>query len=101
MPICGERPSAGCVVELDAFDNDASDGRLVDDEIVTKAGGFVDAFGVNATFSVFIVDALNFLWMPVYCGDTDAADTAGDSSSSSASSLFIENIRWLLLVVVD
>lgn len=101
VPICGDRASGGCVVELDVLDNEASDGKFGEDEIVTKAGGFVNAFGADTALAAFIVVALNFLWMPVNCGDVDTAETTGDSSSSSTSSFFIENMRWLLLVVVD
>lgn len=43
----------------DVFDSDASDGKLVVDEMVTRAGGFVDAFEVVSPFSFFV--AFSFL----------------------------------------
>lgn len=56
-------PSACCVCMPDVFDSDASDGKLVVDEMVTRAGGFVDAFVVVSPFSFLV--ALSFLVISV------------------------------------
>lgn len=47
------------------LDNDASDGKLVDDDIVTRAGGF-DAFGVAFPFLAVVFSFL--LGPPVQFG---------------------------------